>query len=207
MSTSPLSDALTEEVKRIQVEESATATKAERLADPSIAPPSPAPAAAAPTTAAKPNAAEVLQSLPPELVTPLLVMALDIVVRKVATWVSSEEAAARLALTADEHQQLAKVWAPIVAFYLPQLSVHPLVAAIGTTGLIYGLKALPEGGLEAALAGAAGGPAPQAVSTASLVKPNGEPKPAVDPVLALAEQQAEELKRQRERDASKAVSA
>lgn len=221
MTEAELAAALNDEVSSLQREEAANATKAERAADPTLALPAPAPAA--PEAAGTANQARAamgaLTALPPELITPILIAALDLVGRRIAQWLGGEKAGERYALKADERELLNEVWLPVIKMYLPQLQVHPLLAAGGFTALIYGLKALPEGGLEAVLGGAGGVPVPRAVAPPQQPQPAHVPvqkfepparpappatpqqlvnPPAPDPVLALAQKKQAELKVKRE---------
>lgn len=189
----PTEVALADEVARLEREEAAAATKAEKAADPSLNQPTanvPAGGGADQVRAQ----VEALQALPPELATPILIAGLDLVGRRVALWAGGEEAGQRYALTKDERELLNEVWLPVVRHYLPQLAVHPLLAAGGVTALVYALKALPEGGLEAVLGGNGGAAAPRAAQPPPM--PNDllkKQEPTADAVLELARQKAEEL--------------
>lgn len=202
-----LKSALEGEVSQLQAEEAAGATRAERAADPTLQPVPAAPPAAKRDAQATLDA---LSAIPPEVVTPILILALDLLVKRGVQAATNKETAQRFALTADERQQLGEVWLPVVKLYMPQLAIHPLIAAGGYTALVYALKALPEGGLDAVLGGFGGAAAPPAVSpdvpstTAELVNP---PVQNADAVLDMVRQQADELKRQKEELARKGTAA
>jgi hypothetical protein len=196
--------ALEAEVRRLEAEEAASATPAERRAAETLN--ATAPGAAPATAAAAPSAAALtatLAALPPEVITPLVVLALDRVVRAGAAWLGDEQSAQRYACTAEERQFLVDAWLPAVRHYSQLVTVHPLALGLMGTAVVYGTKALPPGGLEAVLQGGDGGqPAPAAVSPAALVN---APKPSGDAVLELVRQQAAELETMRSKKESVAA--
>lgn len=183
-----LEAALKDEVSRLENVEAVTATKADRAADPTIPPP--------PATKANQVEAslQALQNLPPELATPMLVAMLDIAVRRIATWLGAK--GDKFALQPEEHEMLNRVWLPVVKFYLPQLGIHPLYAALGMTAGVYALKALPEGGLNAVLAGNGGAAASQAAPTPQQLV--NKPAPPPDEVLRRAQEEARSRRTERE---------
>ena len=141
-----------EEVARVEAEESAGRSRVERAGDEAVTPPpapAPAPGAAADTSDEAAAVLEQLEALPPELMTAILVVGLDLLVPRLASLAgASDEKVARLALPEREQQNLVKVWTPAIKFYsprLPALLKHPLALPVAMTGLIYGMKTLPPG--------------------------------------------------------------
>jgi hypothetical protein len=202
---SQLEQELAATVQQLEAEEAATATRAERAADPALA--AAARAAAVQQQAAPPPAAPAevatLASLPPEVITPILVLGLDVAVKRLALYLADEKTSERYALSADERKLMVEVWLPAVRHYSSLISVHPLALGIAGTISVYGMKALPEGGLEAVLGGTGQGPAPRAPSsTAELLQPAPAPTtPQADPVLEAARQHAAALELERAKKA------
>jgi hypothetical protein len=135
--------------------------------------------------------AATLAALPPEVLTTVLVSVIAVAGTRVASLLGAEHPE-RFKLEADDRALLHESWLPAVRHYSAGATVHPLVLGLAGTAIVFGMKALPPGGLESILQGGeAPQTAPGAVSTAELVKPKPEPKG--DPVLELVRQQAAEL--------------
>lgn len=200
--------ALAEEMRRMQSAEAAGATRAERAEDPTLIAPPQQPEAAPGAAAQAKAMMQTLSALPPQVVTPILVLTLDLIVRRAALWKGGEAARDRYSLTDEERQMLVEVWTPVVALYMPQLNIHPLFAAGGFTTLVYALKseALSAGGLETLLLGGKGAqpdprtpePAPTPpVSTAELMAQQAAQSAPADSVLEKVKAKTEELKTKR----------
>lgn len=170
-----LSEALAEEVRRVDAEETASATKAERAGDAAAAPvpvqkfekpgtpaaPPEAPPnserASAPVSPASPTPANtdvvddadlvsILEQVGENEVAQLAIVLMDVVVTK--------RFGEKFALTEKERQRLQRAAIPVVRLYLPDIKVHPLTGFALVAAATYGVKTLPEGALAQALGGA-----------------------------------------------------
>lgn len=162
METPNLESALQQEVARVTAEEQATASRAEKAGDAAAAP--------KPDDSEARKALATLAALPPEVVTPILVAALDVLMVRVAD--------EKWRLSSDERQLMIEVWTPAVRHYMPSISVHPLTLAIAGTGLVYGMKTLPPGALGNLLGGGAQGVEGAASTSAGAQGASGAHNPA-----------------------------
>lgn len=163
MTVPNLEAALAEEVRSVDAEETASATRAERAGEAARTPP-PVPGAA---PGAEVDGADallsVVESLGEEQIAGLAVVVMDVFVTKYA--------GAKYELTAAERAKIAVAAVPVIRLYLPNIKMHPVTALALTAGAVYGAKALPAGGI-ASLLGGVGSTTPAGDT------PPSEPAPA-----------------------------
>lgn len=152
-----LKAALGEEVRRLDAEETASATRVERAGDAAAALPTPPerPSAMPPSPATPvgegagfDQAVSLLSQMGEDQIAALALTLVDVIVTK--------KFGERYALTSAERERLQTAAVPVVRLYLPNISVHPVTGLLLVAIATYAMK-LPEGVLASVLGGAGKG--------------------------------------------------